>query len=186
MRQLPSKINIGDNWSHQLALIWCYCCDNKHLRTLISLFMQHSNVLAASEAQRALTGRTLEAYLGYLPSVTVLLWTLHSSLAVEGIFHWAKGDKGKHLPRCGCLWCGGIMWGHKRCPGWWPQGRTVLGSLPSPWHTCFKVVAHHLCLPGCPGLPPVSLWEVFEVLHTKCELIKVLWAGLLTCPGPTG
>lgn len=35
--------------------------------------MQHSSVLAASEAQRALAGRTIEAYLGYLPSVMVLL-----------------------------------------------------------------------------------------------------------------
>lgn len=35
--------------------------------------MQHSDVLAASGAQMALTGRTLEAYLGYVPNVVVLL-----------------------------------------------------------------------------------------------------------------
>lgn len=34
-----------------------------------SVYMQHSDALAASEAQMYLTGRTLEAYLGYLPSV---------------------------------------------------------------------------------------------------------------------
>lgn len=56
VRPLPCKVNMGDNWSHELTLIWCYCCDNKHLRTIhLSLFMFCSNVLAASEAQTALT-----------------------------------------------------------------------------------------------------------------------------------
>lgn len=63
--------------------------------------MQRSDVLGASGAQTALTGRTLEACLGYLPSVVVLLWALHSSLAVKSVFHWARRGKGKHLPQCG-------------------------------------------------------------------------------------
>lgn len=135
-------------------------------------------------------GRTLEAYLGYLPSVTVLVKTLLSSLAAERDLYWAKGDNEKHLPVWCCPCCGWSMWGHEMCPvqWWWPQGGTLLNSWGLPISVggglAFPACRH----PGCP-LPAskVKRWCVsWAVLWTMCELMKVSWAVLLSCLGPTG
>lgn len=174
MRLLPSKINI-DNWSHQLALIWCYCCDNKHFRTLICLYAAQW-CLSSLRSPDVSDREDPWGISGVPAKCDVLLWTLHSSLAVKGVLHWAKGGKGKHLPQCGaassaagsCRVTRGVLGGGLK------EGLFLAAGASCPLAHCFRVVLITSASQDVQGCCPGGSQEVFEVLHTIRELISLV------------
>lgn len=156
VRWLPSEVNIGDNWSDQLALIRCYCCDNKHFRTAVmSQQPQKPRWLWQFwEDPWGIFGVPSKCDCASLNPATLSCSRERLSLSQR---RWRKTSP----------WCGGAsatagaceaMRGVPGCGGDPKEGACCAARASlSPWHILFEVMARHLLCLQVPGVPPTSL-----------------------------